>query len=136
MKSSSGTNPMIAHWLSVDVTKIPDDTAMIYVGKAAGKHSHSQHEINDLLATYASAGKVVVRLKGGDPFLFGRGGEEMQILEAQGVDAEVVPGITAASGIGAALGVPLTHRDYASRVLFLTGISSFERLISSHLHPC
>merc|ERR1719352_1762007 len=94
---------------------------MLYVGKEAGLHTRPQEEIHQLLLSFASEGRTVVRLKGGDPTVFGRGGEEMEYLESKGVDVRIVPGITAASGIAAALGVPLTHRDHADSVRFITG---------------
>ena len=94
---------------------------MLYVGKEAGLHTRPQDEIHALLLHFADQGKTVVRLKGGDPTVFGRGGEEMEFLERQGVRVRLVPGITAASGISAALGVPLTHRDHADSVRFITG---------------
>jgi len=97
------------------------DAAMLYVGKEAGLHTRPQEEIHELLLHFASNGRTVVRLKGGDPTVFGRGGEEMEYLERQGVEVRVVPGITAASGIAATLGVPLTHRDHADSVRFITG---------------
>ena len=100
---------------------VGDDASMLYVGKEAGLHTRPQEEIHELLYHFAEAGKTVVRLKGGDPTVFGRGGEEMEYLESQGVRVRVVPGITAASGIAAALGVPLTHRDHADSVRFITG---------------
>lgn len=94
---------------------------MVYVGKEAGFHTRTQEEIHVLLRAFAAEGKTVVRLKGGDPFVFGRGGEEVDFLERRGVEVHAVPGITAAAGIAAALGVPLTKRGVASSVRFVTG---------------
>jgi uroporphyrin-III C-methyltransferase/precorrin-2 dehydrogenase/sirohydrochlorin ferrochelatase len=97
------------------------DAERIYVGKKKADHAMPQEEIGTLMVRLAREGKKVVRLKGGDPFIFGRGGEELDVLRAAGIAADVVPGITAATGCGAAASVPLTHRDFSQAVTFVTG---------------
>jgi len=100
---------------------LPGSSEKIDVGKYAGDHKLSQWQINELLVKRAKEGKVVVRLKGGDPYLFGRGGEEAQALAREGIEVEAVPGITSAIAVPAYAGIPVTHRDYASMVTFITG---------------
>lgn len=103
------------------LAQIPPQAQRVYVGKALGDHAVPQKGIHALLVAHARSGRRVVRLKGGDPYVFGRGGEEVQALQAEGIAFEVVPGVTAASGCSAAAGIPLTHRNLASSCMFLPG---------------
>jgi uroporphyrin-III C-methyltransferase len=102
---------------------IPGTAQLINVGKRSGKKSTPQDEINRLLVQHALMGLQVVRLKGGDPFIFGRGGEELQALREAGIETEIVPGVTAALGAAAATQIPLTHRDVSSALILVTGSS-------------
>jgi uroporphyrin-III C-methyltransferase/precorrin-2 dehydrogenase/sirohydrochlorin ferrochelatase/uroporphyrin-III C-methyltransferase len=100
---------------------VPAGATRIYVGKQDGHHHMSQTDINQLLVALARRNQAVVRLKGGDPFVFGRGSEEALVLARHGIPFEIVPGITAASGCTAYAGIPLTHRELSRRVMFVTG---------------
>ncbi|HXV24950.1 MAG TPA: siroheme synthase CysG [Alphaproteobacteria bacterium] len=100
------------------------DAERIYVGKSRGNHTLPQEEINHLIAHHARRGRRVVRLKGGDPFIFGRGGEELEHLRTQGIEVEIVPGVTAATACAAAASIPLTHRGIAEAVVLVTGQGS------------
>ena len=100
---------------------MPKSAEKIDVGKYAGSHTMSQTEINEVLVQKAKEGKMVVRLKGGDPYVFGRGGEEAEVLVAEGIEFEVVPGITSAIAVPAYAGIPVTHRESTSMVTFITG---------------
>ncbi|MBP6644534.1 MAG: uroporphyrinogen-III C-methyltransferase [Burkholderiaceae bacterium] len=110
------------HLVSPQVLEsVSPQAVRIFAGKRRNEHTLRQEQINSLLIELAQQGKQVVRLKGGDPFIFGRGGEELQALAAHGIAFEVVPGITAASAVSCYAGIPLTHRDHAQRCVFVTG---------------
>lgn len=110
------------HLVGADILALaPAGAELIFVGKKGGSFCRAQTEIDALLVAQARRGRHVVRLKGGDPFVFGRGGEEMAVLQAAGIAVDVVPGVTAAVAAGAGTGIPLTHRELASAVVFLTG---------------
>jgi uroporphyrin-III C-methyltransferase len=103
------------------IALVPKKVELIDVGKDPNHHKAPQHKINDLLVKYAKKGKKVVRLKGGDPYVFGRGGEEAEELVAHGIDVEIVPGISSAVAVPAYAGIPVTHRKYASTFTIVTG---------------
>ncbi|MCK6389487.1 MAG: uroporphyrinogen-III C-methyltransferase [Azonexus sp.] len=103
------------------VAMLPEDAERVFVGKSSGNHTLPQEDINALLVTLAQRGHNVIRLKGGDPFIFGRGGEELDALEAAGIPFEIIPGITTALAVGASLGIPLTHRAHACSLTLTTG---------------
>ncbi len=110
------------HLVSPEVLRhVAEDADLVYVGKQSARHTLSQEAIIDLMLRLARNGRSLVRLKGGDGYIFGRGGEEAQALAASGIDFEVIPGITAAQGAAASAGIPLTHRDHAATLVFATG---------------
>jgi len=110
------------HLVSNDVLAlVRRDAELIYAGKEKSNHALPQKDINALMVALARQGRRVLRLKGGDPFIFGRGGEEMQFLAQHGIPFEVVPGVTSASGASTYAGIPLTHRDFAQACVFVTG---------------
>src|SRR5471030_711180 len=113
-------NPELRNW-------VKPGCELIYVGKDPHLHAIPQDDIEDLIVKRAKAGKTVVRLKGGDPFIFGRGGEEAQRLARDGVAFEIVPGVTAALAAASYAGIPLTRRDFASSLCFITGHENPEK---------
>jgi len=100
---------------------IKGDAEFIYAGKRGGHHEMTQDQINRVLVEKAKGGKMICRLKGGDPFIFGRGGEEAEVLSEEGIEFEIVPGISSAVAVPAYAGIPLTHRDYASSFVVVPG---------------
>ena len=113
-------NPKLLDWAR-------EDSERIYVGKRSGLHSIPQDEIEEILVERANKGKQVVRLKGGDPFVFGRGGEEIGELQIDNIPFEIVPGVTAALAAAAYAGIPLSHREFSSSITFLTGHENPEK---------
>jgi uroporphyrin-III C-methyltransferase len=112
------------------ISSLPPAAEKIDVGKWGGCHTMKQEDIESLMVRLAEDGKTVVRLKGGDPFVFGRGGEEMETLRSHGISVEAVPGITSGIAVPESVGIPVTHRDFASSVTFITGHES-EKEVSS-----
>ena len=112
------------------ISSLPPAAEKIDVGKWGGCHTMKQEDIESLMVRLSEDGKTVVRLKGGDPFVFGRGGEEMETLRSHGISVEAVPGITSGIAVPESVGIPVTHRDFASSVTFITGHES-EKEVSS-----
>ncbi|MCH9021788.1 MAG: uroporphyrinogen-III C-methyltransferase, partial [Planctomycetes bacterium] len=122
------------HLVSTQLLNLaPEQCERIYVGKRAGKHLYTQNQINQLLIDHAKKFQRVVRLKGGDPFVFGRGAEEALALQQAGIDFEIVPGITAGIAVPAYAGIPVTHRGLASDVAFITGHDELTRIDDSQI---
>ena len=113
------------------ISSLPESAEKIDVGKYGGCHTMNQEDIEALLVKFAGEGKTVVRLKGGDPFVFGRGGEEMETLRKYGIEVEAVPGITSGIAVPESVGIPVTHRDFASSVTFITGHEDPKKEVSS-----
>ena len=109
------------HLVNINILHFASSAELIYVGKKSGHSTITQNEINELLIEKARISKVIVRLKGGDPFIFGRGGEEVQALKEAGIRFTIVPGIPSPIGVSAYAGIPLTHRDHASTISIITG---------------
>ncbi|SVB74967.1 uncharacterized protein METZ01_LOCUS227821, partial [marine metagenome] len=109
------------HLVNKNILGFASSAELIYVGKKAGQATFKQDEINKILIASAESGKIVVRLKGGDPFIFGRGGEEVQALRGAKIRFTIVPGIPSPVGVSAYAGIPLTHRDHASTISIITG---------------
>lgn len=123
LKSMQSADLILFDYLvSEDIRALfPPSVPAFYVGKKMGAHSIAQEDLNSLMVKKAKAGKTICRIKGGDPFIFGRGGEEALALIDEGIEVEVIPGITAASGCGSYSGIPLTHRGIAQGCTFVTG---------------
>lgn len=113
------------------IESLPESAEKIDVGKYGGNHTMKQDDIEKLMIRLAQNGKNVVRLKGGDPFVFGRGGEEMETLREHGIEVEVIPGITSGIAVPESVGIPVTHRDYASSVTLITGHENPQKEVSS-----
>lgn len=113
------------------IESLPESAEKIDVGKFGGNHKVPQSEIEDIIVKKALEGKIVVRLKGGDPFVFGRGGEEMQTIRSHNIEVDFVPGVTSGIAVPESVGIPVTHRDFASSVTLVTGHENPEKEMSS-----